>query len=167
MCGMPHPTVTTRCLCWASKPSAAPLADHQRCAPKLLIMDISITLVQLIWVLAKCFGRETLQWSVSGRLTPTQPMVMQSEAIRARGGPGGLICTYTLLFLWELGWIQSAVSIHTVCVCVHSSLKFPPQQIVWIATDVMLWAAGSNLTMQGGKWAGVRVFWCLQWQCWV
>lgn len=82
-------------------------------------MGISVTLVQLIWVLAKCFRREMMVWSVLGRLTPTQPLVMQSDAIRGRGGPKGLISTYT--FLFTASWNESiALYRFMPCVRVHT-----------------------------------------------
>lgn len=82
-------------------------------------MGISVTLVQLIWVLAKCFRREMMVWSVLGRLTPTQPLVMQSDAIRGRGGPKGLISTYT--FLFTASWNESTALYRFMpCVRVHT-----------------------------------------------
>lgn len=58
-------------------------------------------------------------WSVLGRLTPTQPLVMQSDAIRGRGGPKGLISTYT--FLFTASWNESTALYRFVpCVRVHT-----------------------------------------------
>lgn len=57
-------------------------------------------------------------WSVLQRLTPTQPMVMQSDAIREREGPQGLISTYTLLF--SASWNESTALYQFIsCLCVH------------------------------------------------
>lgn len=56
-------------------------------------------------------------WSVLRRLTPTQPMVMQSDAIRGREGPQGLISTYTLLF--SASWNESTALYRFIpCLCV-------------------------------------------------
>lgn len=68
-------------------------------------------------------------WSVLRRLTPTQPMVMQSDAIRGRGGPQGLISTYTMLFpeswngstaLYRFNWCVLRVrALLCVFMCAH------------------------------------------------
>lgn len=69
-------------------------------------------------------------WSVLQHLTPTQPVVMQSDAIRGRGGPQGLISTYTLLF--SASWNESTALYRFIpCVCVLAQISGPTDSVNW------------------------------------
>lgn len=95
------------------------LMNNSDAISRLFIMDISVTLVQLIWVLAKCFRREMMVWSVLQRLTPTQ---LNGYVIRCNQRERRTSRSHQHLHiavLCELERIHCTVLIHLACVCVH------------------------------------------------